>query len=271
MDYIDPHVHMISRTTDDYEQMAKTGCVAVTEPAFWAGWDRSSVESFFDYYRHVTEYEPTRAAKYGIDHFCWMCINAKEADNLELARDVVAILPEFLDRPTVLGIGEIGLNKNTANECRIFEMQMQLALDHGQLILVHTPHLDDKHQGTRMTLDMLAGDSRVDPSRVIIDHCEEHTIRLALDGGYWAGLTLYPTTKCTPARAADMIETYGPERILVDSSGDWGPSNPLAVSEFIYEMRRRHHDDALIRRVVYDNPIAMLSQSPHFTPTRIAK
>ena len=92
-----------------------------------------------------------------------------------------------------------------------------------------------------MILDMLRADRRVDRSRVCIDHCEEHTIRLALDEGYWAGITLYPTTKATPERAADMVEIYGPERILVNSSADWGPSDPLAVPQFIFVMRRRGH------------------------------
>jgi len=35
--FIDPHIHMISRVTDDYDRMAKCGCAAVSEPAFWAG------------------------------------------------------------------------------------------------------------------------------------------------------------------------------------------------------------------------------------------
>ena len=136
-----------------------------------------------------------------------------------------------------------------------------------ELILVHTPHLADKYQGTRMILDMVAAESRIAPERVCIDHVEEHTIRLALDAGHWVGMTLYPTTKCTPARAADMIELYGTERILVNSAGDWGHSDPLAVPEFIFEMRSRGHDEALIRRVVYENPLTFFGQSSRFAFT----
>ena len=54
MYYFDPHIHMISRTTDDYETLAKMGCVAVSEPAFWAGFDRGSVDGFRDYFRQLT-------------------------------------------------------------------------------------------------------------------------------------------------------------------------------------------------------------------------
>ena len=188
MNYIDPHIHMVSRTTDDYETLAKMGCVAMSEPAFWAGFDRGSAESFCDYFRQLTEVEPARAAQYGIQHFTWLCINAKEAENVELSREVLKLIPEFLECKNVLGIGEIGLNKNTKNEATIFQEHVELAVNHNQQILIHTPHLEDKYQGTRMILDMLTSNSKVDRARVLVDHVEEHTVKAVLDGGFWACL-----------------------------------------------------------------------------------
>ena len=271
MYYIDPHIHMVSRVTDDYETLARMGCVAVSEPAFWAGFDRGSVDGFRDYFRQLTEVEPRRASTCGIQHYTWMCINAKEAENVSLSREVIAMIPEFLDRPGVLGIGEIGLNKNTKNESIVFLEHLDLAAKTNEQILIHTPHLEDKYPGTRMILDMLGDDERINPSRVLVDHVEEHTVRDVLEGGYWAGMTLYPVTKCTPERAVDIIEVYGPERLMVNSAGDWGPSKPTAVPDFILAMRRRGHSEPLIRQIVYDNPLAFFSQSRnfHFTPPEL--
>lgn len=272
MDYIDPHIHMVSRITDDYETLARMGCVAMSEPAFWAGFDRLTVHGFRDYFRQLTDIEPKRAAHYGIQHFTWLCINAKEAENVSLSREVIAMIPEFLTMPNVLGIGEIGLNKNTRNESIVFLEHLDLAARFEQLILIHTPHLEDKYQGTRMILDMLLGDARLSRHRVLVDHVEEHTVRPVLDEGFWAGMTLYPVSKCTPARAADMVEMYGPERLMVNSAGDWGPSKPTAVPDFIFEMRRRGHSESLIRRVVYENPLEFFGQSANFqfTPREVA-
>ena len=264
MDYIDPHIHMVSRTTDDYATLARMGCVAMSEPAFWAGFDRRSVDGFRDYFHQLTDVEPKRAAQFGIQHFTWLCINAKEAENVSLSREVIAMIPEFLECPNVLGIGEIGLNKNTKNEATVFLEHLELAIKYDQQILIHTPHLEDKYQGTRMILDMLCDDSRIDPSRVLVDHVEEHTIAEVLDRGFWAGMTLYPVTKCTPDRAADMIEKYGGERLLANSAGDWGPSKPTAVPDLIFEMRRRGNDDSLTRKVVYENPVEFFSQRSEF-------
>jgi uncharacterized protein len=264
MRYIDHHAHMVSRTTDDYQQLALTGCVAVTEPAFWAGWDRTDAGGFEDYFRQLTEFEPARAAQYRIQHYTWMAMNPKEADDRALSREVLARIPKYLDRPTVLGIGEIGLNRITRNEIATYTEQVELALAHGQMILIHTPHLEDKLKGTRISIDVLRGVRGLDPERVMVDHAEEHTLRLILDHGYWAGLTLYPQTKVSAARAADIIERYGPERICVAGACDWGPSDAIAVPRFILEMRRRRHAEALIERVVFDNPVQFLSQSPKF-------
>jgi predicted metal-dependent TIM-barrel fold hydrolase len=264
MQYIDHHAHMVSRTTDDYQQMALTGCVAVTEPAFWAGWDRSGADGFEDYFRQLTEFEPARAAQYRIQHYTWMAMNPKEADDRELSRAVLARIPKFLDRPTVIGIGEIGLNRITRNEIATYTEQVDLAARLRHLVLIHTPHLEDKLKGTRVSIDALRRARSLEPGRVLVDHAEEHTIEEILDGGFWAGLTLYPQTKVSAPRAVDMIEKYGPERILVAGACDWGPSEPLAVPKFIAEMRRRRHAESLIHRVVFENPVRFLGQSPKF-------
>ncbi len=264
MKYIDMHAHMISRTTDDYRQMALTGCLAVTEPAFWAGYDRRSADVFADYFDHLTTFEPARAAEYGIKHYCWLCLNPKEGEDRTLAKQVLAIIPEFLGRETVLGIGEIGLNRVTRNELATFKDHVELALEHDQLIHIHTPHLEDKYKGTKWIVETLAADPRVRPERVMVDHAEEHTARMILENGFWTGMTLYPKTKASPNRAIDMLEQHGSERIIVASACDWGPSDPVAVPDFVLEMRRRGHGEDLIDKVVLHNPARFLGGSPKF-------
>jgi hypothetical protein len=264
MRYIEPHAHMVSRVTDDYQAMMLAGCKAVCEPAFWAGFDRSSVDGFHDYFCQLTEHEPRRAARFGLPHFSWLCINPKESEDLKLADDVLAIIPKFLERPNVLGIGEIGLNKNSRNELKVLEKHVDLAARHNQLILVHTPHLEDKLKGTRLIVDAIKGDQRIQPDRVIIDHVEEHTVRHVLDAGMWAGMTLYPESKCSPARAIDMVEIYGSERIWMNCACDWGVSDPLAVPKTALEMRKRGHSATAVDKLIFQNPVRFLSQCPRF-------
>ncbi len=260
---IDPHIHCISRTMDDYERLAHSGTVAVSEPAFWAGFDRSSVHSFVDYFRQLTEFEPTRAGKFGIHHHTWLCINAKEAENVSLAREVIGVLPDYLDRPNVVGVGEIGLHKNTRNEATIFREQAELAKKHNRLILIHTPHLEDKYKGTMLILDMLR-EVDVPPEQVLVDHVEEHTIKPVLDRGHWAGMTLYPVSKMTPKRGADMLEAYGHERLCVNAAADWGISDPFNLHRCVVEYRSRGHSQQELVEIFHNNPARFMGQSERF-------
>lgn len=263
MQIIQPHYHAIARTAQDYERMAMSGVVAVAEPAFWAGFDRHYPETFIDYFRQISEFEPTRAAEYGIRHFSWVAVNPKEAENTRLSREVIRHMPDFFQNPNVLGVGEIGFHKTTRNEEEIFEAQVELAMRHDQLILIHTPHLQDKVRGTRRTLEVLKH-LGANPDRVWIDHVEEHTIRGPLDAGYWVGFTLYPITKCSPRRAVDMLEMYGRERILVNSSADWGPSDPFTLQECVVDFRRRGHSLQEAIEIFHNNPCHFLGQNPKF-------
>ena len=264
MKIIDPHVHMIARTTADYERMALMHTVACCEPAFWAGYDRTSAAAFHDYFTHITQCEPLRAAKYLIQHYAWIGMNSKEAENVALAKEVIGIIPEFLSAPNVLGIGEIGLNKNTRNELQVFELQLELAARHDQMLLFHTPHMDDKLKGTKMMLAAVKAHGGLRPERICFDHVEEHTMGLVLDAGHWAAMTIYPVTKNSPARVVDCIERFGLERTLVDTSGDWGPSDPGLLHQAVFEMRRRGYSDDVVETLVYDNPCRFLGQNPKF-------
>jgi predicted metal-dependent TIM-barrel fold hydrolase len=260
--------------------MALAGVVGISEPAFWAGFDRSPA-GFIDYFRQLTEVEPKRAAQFAIQHYCWICLNPKEAEDLGKAKEVLAEIPKFLSRPTVLGVGEIGLNKNTPNEAKVFQQHVQLAIDtfHASenagdntctagkhhLILIHTPHLEDKLKGTRMILDMLKDfGAALDPGRILVDHVEEHTIKMVKDQGYWAGMTIYPVSKCTPQRAVDMIEMHGANRLCVNAAADWGVSDPLQTHRTMLEAKRRGHALATLLQIFHNNPQEFFSQNPRF-------
>ncbi len=181
-----------------------------------------------------------------------------------MAEEVLAFLPEYLDRPNVLGIGEVGLNKNSRNEIAVLEKHLEIAVARNELILIHTPHLEDKLKGTRIIMDMIRSEPRIDPARVLIDHAEEHTIGEIKDNGFWFGLTLYPNSKGSPERAIDAVETFGTERLCINSSADWSVSDPLSILKCANEMRRRGHPDDAVDQVFFRNPSRFLGQCPKF-------
>jgi uncharacterized protein len=259
MRIFDPHAHMTSRTTDDYEAMAAAGVRALVEPAFWLGQPRTSVGSFVDYFNSLLGWERFRASQFGIRHHCTIGLNPKEANDPELQRDVLALLPRFLAKDGVVAVGEIGYDGMTPAEDEAFEAQLQLAAEHELPVLVHTPHRD-KLEGTRRTLQMVER-SGLDPEMVVVDHNNELTVAEVLDSGCWAGFSIYPNTKMDEYRMVRILEQHGPDRMLVNSACDWGVSDPLKVPKTVAAMRDAGISEDDIDQVVWRNPVAFFGQS----------
>ena len=87
---------------------------------------------------------------------------------------------------------------------------------------------------------------------------------MVLERGHWAGMTLYPESKCTAARAADILDCYGHERLWMNSACDWGVSVPLAVPYAALEMRKRGWTAEKVDNVIYQNPIRFMGQCAKF-------
>ncbi len=257
--YVDPHVHMISRTTDDYEKMRDAGVVAVIEPAFWLGQPRTTVGSFMDYFSMIVGWERFRAGQFGIRHYCTIGLNAKEANNEPLADEVMELLPLYAMKEGVVAIGEIGFDDMTRAEEKYFGMQLQLANELDMLVLIHTPHRNKK-EGTTRSMD-LCEEHGLEPSRVIVDHNNEETVKEVLDRGYWAAFTIYPHTKMGNERMVEVVRRYGSTRIFVDSAADWGISDPVAVPKTARLMLERGISGDDVTAVTYGNALEAYGQS----------
>jgi predicted metal-dependent TIM-barrel fold hydrolase len=259
MIFIDPHVHMVSRTTDDYEAMRKAGIVALIEPAFWIGQPRTELGTFKDYYSTLVGWERFRSSQFGIRHYCTIGLNSKEANNEALAEEVMDLLPLFAAKEGVVAIGEIGYDDQTDAEDKYFRLQIELAIELDMPILIHTPHRDKKN-GTYRSMDVLE-EHGCNPTKVIIDHCNEETAEEVLSRGYWTAFTIYPNTKMGNKRMVELVKHYGPERIIVDSSADWGISDPLAVPKTAALMLEKGVPREQVVLTCYANALAAYSQS----------
>jgi uncharacterized protein len=257
--FIDPHAHMISRTTTDYEAMAEAGVVAVIEPAFWVGQPRTNPGSYADYLSHILGFERFRAGQFGIRHYCCIGLNSKEANNGPLAEAVMNLLPGFAVKESVVAIGEIGYDEQTDMEDSYFRRQLDLAKELDLPVMIHTPHRDKK-RGTSRSMDVII-EHGLDPASVVIDHCNEETIGEVKDRGFWAGFSIYPHSKMTAERMLQLVRRYGAERLIVDSACDWGVSDPLSVPKTAVLLADGGVPEDDIRKVTYGNALAVYGRS----------
>jgi hypothetical protein len=258
MYFFDPHIHMTSRTTDDYERMYAAGIRAVCEPAFWMGQPRTGVGTFADYFDGLIGWERFRASQFGIAHHCAIALNPKEANDPQL-HDVLDLLPHYLEKDGVVAVGEVGYDSLTAEEEKVFATQLAMAAEHELPVLVHTPHRD-KLAGTRRTLEVVAK-SGIDPGTVLIDHLNELTAPVVAGTGCWLAFSVYPDTKMDEKRTARLIAELGTERVLVNSAADWGRSDPLKTIRTAEAMREAGFTEPDIERVFWHNPVAFYGQS----------
>jgi predicted metal-dependent TIM-barrel fold hydrolase len=259
MRFIDPHIHMSARTTDDYERMSAAGIVAIIEPAFWLGQPRTQVGSYIDYMSSLVGWERFRAAQFGIRHYCTIGLNSKEANNEALAEQVLEVLPRYLMKEGVVAVGEIGYDDQTPVEDKYYRAQISLAKEFDMLVQVHTPHRDKK-SGTTRSMDV-AIEMGMDPERVVIDHNNEETVQEVLDRGFWAAFTIYPHTKMGNERMVEIARKYGSDHIFIDSSADWGVSDPLAVPKTARLMLERGIAATDVEAICYGNALKAFGQS----------
>ena len=259
MRIFEPHAHMTSRTTDDYEAMAASGVKVLVEPAFWLGQPRTSAGSFIDYFNSLLGWERFRAAQFGIRHHCTIGLNPKEANDDALRREVLALLPRYLAKDGVVAVGEIGYDAMTPAEDEALRAQFDLAREFELPALVHTPHRD-KAAGTRKTLELVE-ETGVAPETVLIDHNNEITVREVHASGCWAGFSIYPNTKMDEYRMVRIVEDIGTDRILINSACDWGVSDPLKVAKTVAAMQEAGFSEDDIDKVVWRNPLEFFAQS----------
>jgi predicted metal-dependent TIM-barrel fold hydrolase len=258
MRILDPHIHMTSRTTDDYEAMYAAGVRAVVEPAFWLGQPRTSVGSFTDYFDSLLGWERFRAAQFGIRHHATIALNPKEANDPR-CREVLAEVPRYLLKDGVVAVGEVGYDSMTPEEDEVFAAQLVMAREAGLPVLVHTPHRD-KLAGTHRTLDVVR-ESGLAPERVLVDHLNETNVALVRDAGAWAGFSIYPDTKMDERRMVALLQEYGTDRMIVNSAADWGRSDPLKTARTGQAMLAAGFSADDVDQVLWRNPVAFYGQS----------
>ncbi len=261
---IEPHIHMYSRTTDDYQAMYKAGIRACVEPSFWLGTNRRYAGTFFDYYQLILEFETVRAKRFGIDHYCAISLNPKETEDRKLVDEVLAGMEEYLDHPRCVAVGEIGFNHITENEEYAFVRQLEMAMKKDMIVIVHLPHTQ-KPKGAERIIALLR-EHGIAEEKVLIDHNTEETMPIVRKTGYFSGMTVYPISKLTPERVSGIIWKYGSERMIVDGSADWGISDPLSLPRVVEYMQEHGHDETDIRNIVFENAMSFYSQSPKWKP-----
>ena len=138
------------------------------------------------------------------------------------------------------------------------------------VVMVHSPHRDKK-RGIHVAPSTSRRRSAIDMEKLVIDHNNEETVQDVLDMGAWAAFTIYPHTKMGSQRMVDLTKQYGAERFIVDSSCDWGVSDPLSVPKTAKMMLEQGLPEEDVRRATYENALKAYGYSGRSTWRRSSR
>ena len=128
------------------------------------------------------------------------------------------------------------------------------------LVIIHAPHDTpevSKRKGVERIMDILR-ELNYEDHRIIVDHNTEQTMELSRKRPVWCGLTVYPYSKLNPERVVDILKKWGLEQVLVNSSADWGVSDPCSLPKAANFMRQQGFTEQQVQHLLFDNPLCLL-------------
>jgi uncharacterized protein len=241
---IDPHTHVDTRPFEDFEAMALAGITDILTLAHDPMRMSSSVV-LGDHFGRLFA-EKGRVEKQGPRlHVCLGLHPRIKPEDPDKCFELLESCLRRNDR-RIVALGETGLETGSPFEVRLLERQLELSIQYRLPIIVHTPR-SNKLTVTRNILAVLTSFS-LDAGSVVVDHADESTVSLILDGGYNAGLTVQPS-KLTPAQAADIVERYDPGRLVLNTDASSNPTDVLGVPRTVHLLRQRKADEDKIMHV----------------------
>ena len=97
------------------------------------------------------------------------------------------------------------------------------------------------------------------PNKVVIDHNTEETVEAT--SVVIGPDSLFILKQMSSERMADIVKKYGSKRIIVNSSADWGVSDPLSVPKTAQLMSERGISNSAIHETCYQNALTVYSQN----------
>lgn len=260
MDLLDSHAHLNTIPWLDLEKMYLAGIKMIISPIFLDAGRPVSNTTIKEMWDYLFDIHFNRAKENFIKPFAMIGISmvSTPAENQKID-DLFKIMKEYLLREDVVGIGEIGFEPNSKTSSNInFQenlviKQIQLAKELKLPLDFHTPNNSEQKIKYTKKIISLCKDIKIPEEQIIINHCSEENIKMVLDAGIFAAISVQPFRNLGPKKAAEIIKKYGDNQILINSDFGSPPSDPLAVPKTALACKRIGIEDNSIKKVCYLN------------------
>ncbi len=263
---------MDSRSANEYELMAVAGVEAVLVPCPFTGERRTSAAAFLGHFDRILGLERKRAAAFGIELFAALSVHAGDVGDFDAAFEVVEALPELLRGERVCALGEVALKSYSPREVELFVRQLCVAQQAGMPAIVEAPPGDDPGAMLAVLRDAFARHD-LEPRNVMVVDVGLKKLRAfhALGLGAY-GVPVSPRLnglfvvhqKADAAEAREILDTYGPERMMFNSALHFGFGDPLGVARVLLHLSRQGVSNELLERLAFRNAAEFFDRSGKF-------
>jgi predicted metal-dependent TIM-barrel fold hydrolase len=257
MELMDPHVHMDALTKNNLELMAITGIKAVVADGAPSEGLTISASAVTDFYERTLGYDTRRGSDAFIKVYTLLGLNMFGVP--PDYEKVLEVLPEYLNRDRVVGLGEIGLDPNSrrcpdlSQQEEILKAELTMARQYDKAVLLHVPSAEKTSWVERYF--KLIDEAGLEHDKVVLTHADSSIIKMITDYACIAAITVSPMRRITPGDGAKMLQGVDLGRMLVNSDSILQhPSDPLSVPKTALEMRKLGFTNEEIRQVFFDNP-----------------
>jgi predicted metal-dependent TIM-barrel fold hydrolase len=254
---IESSLYASHRTMPELHQLAALGVTTIIEPTTYMGTPRRALATYMDDYERLIVAEAQRCAAAGIQHLTLVGVPAGDASHPQAAHQAIDNLAKLLQRPGVVGIGEVGLEAFTAEETEVLRRQLRLARETGMPIVIQAPPHRTAH-AVGLSLQ-LAQEERVHPQRIMVKGLDEESVGIVRRFGAWAGITIHPSYMSTD-RLVRIIAAYGTEGLILQSDAGRGYGDPYAVPKALRRLAAEGLPVDEQAKLVYHNPKWFYSQ-----------
>ncbi len=224
MKLIDSHTHLNFRTREEFKQLVAHGYESAVTCAFYPIVPRGP-DTLLDLFDLILERYCGEQG--GLQIFAALGIHPRSIPRRDCGH-VIDGLPLYLEKQNVVAMGEIGLEAGDDIERMVLARQLDIAKKAGAKVIMHTPK-ENKEAVLAEELKIIES-SGIDPEQVIIDHNDEKTIKTALDGGFFAGLTV-SKRKMDSKQAIEVIKKHEKNSGRIILNTDLGYS-----SEYLFDL-----------------------------------
>lgn len=294
MQWIDAHQHTHTLSWNDQHKLGLGGCRAAVSIAYNPHWTPyRPVRSEDVRYQWDLAVKWTRYldAKHPFDTYVAIGIhtNARVAD----VEDLYGVMPDYCQHEKVLAIGETGIEPvqydsrwPIVEQEPVVREQMRIAESQQLPFILHTPTVKTgeaagakgwgglglsepdpsieysraKIEATSIAVD-LKEEAGLSDRRLIIDHADPTIIEFVMDSTdcYLGFSVKSPLKGVTSADIADAINTYGPDRIIVNSDViGYLDCDFFCIPRTIHDLHTMGISKDDIRTVFLENPAQIL-------------